>query len=87
MNPEIIQKMERFNNLIAKYNIAELYFNDPQITDSEKLKYSDFLKQIKIDLELYYNYFDENKIEYTNVEGLYGFNIEFRKIRYKKYGY
>ena len=84
---DITSKMNEFNKLIAKYRMAEIFFNSKDVEDSEKLKHMDKLKQIAAQIEERINYFDKNKIKYTNNEVTEGFNIEFRVARYEKYNY
>jgi hypothetical protein len=84
---DITSKMNDYNKLIAKYKMAEIFFNSKDVQDSEKLKFMDKLKQLTGQLEGHLNYFDKNKIKYSNEEGTEGFNVEFRVLRYEKYGY
>ena len=84
---DITSKMNYYNKLIAKYKMAEIFFNSTDVQDSEKLKFSEKLKQLTGQLEDHLNYFDSNKIKCSNEEGTEGFNVEFRVLRYEKYGY
>ena len=84
---DITVKMNSYNKLIAQYKMAEIFFNNKGIEDSKKLEYMDKLHLITGQLEDQINYFDKNKIKYTNIEGTEGFNVEFRVKRYELYGY
>ena len=81
------QKMKEYNKLITKLMMAELFYDDANIEYEIKEKFNLKLQSVTKEIENYLNYFDDNKIQYTDSEALEGFNIDFRVARYAKYNY
>jgi DNA integrity scanning protein DisA with diadenylate cyclase activity len=84
---DITSKMNEYNKIIAKYQMAELYYDNQKIKLEDKEKFNSKLQQVVKQVGAYLKEFDRNKIEYTDTEALEGFNVEFRSLRYEKYGY
>lgn len=82
----MIEKMKQYNSLIAKYKLAEIFFE----RETDEVKVEDGIKRLQeLTKEVYVleKWFEASKIEVTDIEITEGFNLEYREKRFKKYSY
>ena len=82
-----IDNMKKYNELVVKYKLAEVFFDNPKVSQVEKDKRVDKVQDLYKSMSAMIKEFKNQKVEITDIEALEGFNIEFRMERYRKYGY
>ena len=82
-----IEKLKKYNELVVKYKLAEVFFDNSKVSQEEKDKRVGKVQDLYKNMSQMIKEFKKENIEATETELLEGFNIEFRMERYKKYGY
>ena len=84
---DIFCKMKEYNKLVVRFKMAAIYLDSPdtenEVTEPHIQRFQDLTKS----MDKYWKLFKKDGIEFTDVEVMEGFNVEFRIARYEKYNY